>query len=104
MKKQLKHLPGYLLIACLLYMGTAKSIENYRLSKSGLTARAMVIKKKSVGSKGTIRCFYEFKVNEVAYSGFDHTKIFNAGDSIDVLYIFSKPEINRSKRFIEGDF
>ena len=78
--------------------------NNYEITKlrqSGKLTKGFIYEKKSVGSKGTIRSFYRFYVNDVYYEGFDDKEDLTKHDSIIVIYNPDNPELNRTKEFVE---
>jgi hypothetical protein len=81
-------------------------IRNYwninQLSSKGVGMKVRLYLVKSIGSKGTVRCFYNFKVNNESYEGFYDSDKFNQGDSIEIIYLPSNPEKNQAKQFILG--
>ena len=72
----------------------------FRLKSYGLETKAFVYRKYSVGSKGTIRCFYRFVVNGKQYEGFYDNGIINQGDSISIIFYPPRPSLNQAKQFI----
>ncbi len=86
----------------LLYIATKKTIENDYLDKHGIEVKAIITRVKGVGSKGTIRCTYEFKSYGNVYAGWVDSDTLHVGDSIDVLYRKDNPEINRSEKFLKN--
>jgi hypothetical protein len=72
------------------------------LKENGKTTKAFIYQKKSVGSKGTIRSFYRFKVNESHYEGYDDNENLMKFDSIIIIYLENNPKSNRSKEFVDN--
>ena len=83
-----------------LYVSIGKTIENNDLVKYGIETSAIVTDVRKVGSKGVIRCTYTFEVNNLIYTGNVDDDYYKTGDTIQVLYLKIKPEINRDKKFL----
>lgn len=76
-------------------------IDNNDLDKNGIETHAIVTDVRKVGSKGVIRCTYTFEVNNLIYTGNVDDDYYKTGDTIQVLYLKVKPEINRDKKFLD---
>lgn len=76
-------------------------IENNDLKKYGIETIAIVTDVRKVGSKGVIRCTYSFKVNNLNYIGNVDDDYYNTGDTIQVIYLMKRPDINRDKKIFE---
>ncbi len=79
-----------------------KDRERKSLTQNGIVVKGIVVSKKVVGSKGTVRCFFEFKVNGIIYSNYDDTDSFIENQIIDIVYEKDDPDINRTKRFLDN--
>ena len=75
-------------------------IDNNDLNRNGIETSAIVTDVRKVGSKGVIRCTYTFEVNNLIYTGNVDDDYYKTGDTIQVLYLKVKPEINRDKKFL----
>lgn len=84
-----------------LYVSIGKTIENNNLTKCGSEAFGVINDVRKVGSKGIIRCTYEFSANNNFYSGFIDDDYLSVGDTITVIYLDENPEINRAKKFLD---
>jgi hypothetical protein len=71
-----------------------------KLRNDGKEVKGRIYRKSSVGSKGTIRCFYNFEVEGQSYEGFYDNKNLNQWDSIDVIYYKKDPSLNQAKQFV----
>jgi len=76
-------------------------IDNNDLNRNGIETSAIVTDVRKVGSKGVIRCTYTFEVNNIFYTGNVDDDYYKTGDTIQVLYLKMKPEINRDKKFLD---
>ena len=76
-------------------------IDNNNLKKNGIETIAIVTDVRKVGSKGVIRCTYTFDVNNLIYIGSVDDDYYKTGDTIQILYLKGKPEINRDKKFLK---
>lgn len=76
-------------------------IDNNDLEKNGIETHAIVTDVRKVGSKGVIRCTYTFEVNNLIYTGNVDDDYYKTGDTIQVLYLKIKLEINRDKKFLD---
>lgn len=76
-------------------------IDNNDLERNGIETNAIVTDVRKVGSKGVIRCTYTFDVNNLIYTGSVDDDYYKTGDTIKVIYLKIKPEINRDKKFLE---
>lgn len=84
-----------------LYVSIGKTVDNNDLEKNGIETSAIITDVRKVGSKGVIRCTYTFEVNNLIYTGSVDDDFYMIGDTILVLYLKVKPEINRDKQFLE---
>lgn len=90
-----------ILIFYVIIVGGRKTIENYQLRANGICAKAVIIYKKNVGSRGIIDTHYEFRVNGNIYQGFSsHDDSALTGDTIIVVYLKSDPSVNRSNTLL----
>ena len=88
-----------LLMFC--YLGIRPEMRISELRNDGKLTKAYLYEVKGVGSKGTIRGFYRFEINNNLYEGFyDNDKLMKY-DSIDIIYLPNNPERNQSKQFVE---
>lgn len=96
-----------LIIIFILYfiiVSSQKTIDNYRLKRNGVCSTAVVVSKKTVGSKGVIFTFYEYRVDGVKYEGYSSSDDAVAiDDSIVIFYLESEPAISRSNSFLKID-
>jgi hypothetical protein len=84
-----------------LYVSIEKTIDNNDLIKMGIETSAIITDVRKVGSKGVIRCTYTFEVNNIKYTGNVDDDYYKKGDTIQVLYLKIKPEINRDRKFLD---
>jgi hypothetical protein len=89
------------LVVYFLYVSIGKTVDNNDLEKNGIETSAIVTDVRKVGSKGVIRCTYTFEVNNLIYTGNVDDDYYKTGDTIQVLYLKLKPEINRDKKFLD---
>ena len=83
------------------YLGIRPEIRISKLKENGKQTKAYLYEVKGVGSKGTIRGFYRFEINNNLYEGFyDNDKLVKF-DSIDIIYLPDNPERNQAKKFVE---
>lgn len=76
-------------------------IDNNDLKKNGIETNAIITDVRKVGSKGVIRCTYTFEATNTIYTGSVDDDYYKTGDTIQVLYLKLKPEINRDKKFLD---
>jgi hypothetical protein len=87
----------------LIYFMFSKTYDNYLLKKNGLLVKGIVITKKVIGGKGTINIEYYFITPQGEnYNGESNNEKYNVGDSIEILYLKSNPNVNASKSFLEN--
>ncbi|MBK8626931.1 MAG: hypothetical protein IPN86_15600 [Saprospiraceae bacterium] len=71
------------------------------LRSEGKETKGRIYRKSSVGSKGTIRCFYNFEVEGEIFEGFyDNSKLYQ-WDSIEIIYFKKDPNLNQAKQFVD---
>ena len=91
------------LISCLLIEFGKNAYENFMLKRNGIPTEAVVIKKTHVGAKGTINTYYEFMIEGKHYKGFsEYGESAEIGDTIDILYMKSNPNISKSCTFLRN--
>ncbi|KAF2336654.1 hypothetical protein [Flavobacterium nitrogenifigens] len=83
------------------FLGIRPEIRVSELKENGKLTKAYLYEVKRVGSKGTIRGFYRFKVNNNLYEGFYDNDNLKISDSIDIIYLPDNPERNQAKQFVE---
>ncbi len=71
-----------------------------KLRNDGNEVKGLIYKKSEVGSKGTIRCFYNFEVECQIYEGFYDNNNLNQWDSIEIIYYIKDPSLNQAKQFV----
>ena len=94
----------YLWILIVLFMVYISIRNNYNISqlqKNGKQATGYLYEVKGVGSKGTIRGFYKFRVNNNLYEGFYDNDELVKYDSIEIIYLPDNPEKNQAKQFVQ---
>ena len=91
-----------ILFLCLIIFLVLRN-NNYtnELQENGKQAKAYLYKVKGVGSKGTIRGFYRFVINNNYYEGFYDNENLKEHDSIEIIYLPDNPERNQAKEFVE---
>jgi hypothetical protein len=83
------------------YVGIRPEVRISELQKNGKQVTGYLYEVKGVGSKGTIRGFYKFEVNNNFYEGFyDNDKLVKY-DNIEIIYLPDNPEMNQAKQFVE---
>lgn len=92
----------WIFLVCLVFYFIVRNNGNINeLKENGKQAKAYLYEVKGVGSKGTIRGFYRFEINNNLYEGFyDNDKLMKY-DSIDIIYLPDNPERNQAKQFVE---
>jgi len=75
--------------------------EIHELTENGKQVKGYLYEVKTVGSKGTIRGFYRFKVSNSIYEGFYDNDTLKRFDSIEIIFSPIDPEVNRAKKFVE---
>lgn len=90
-----------LFICFVTFLVLKNNYNNDELQKKGKQVKAYIYEVKGVGSKGTIRGFYRFKINNNLYEGFYDNDFLKEHDSIDVIYLPDNPECNQAKQFVE---
>jgi hypothetical protein len=91
------------LILAVLFIWYIIIRPNYNINKlknEGKEVKVRIYRKSGVGSKGTIRCFYNFEVEGQSYEGFYDNKNLNQWDSIDIIYHKKNPSLNQAKQFV----
>jgi hypothetical protein len=88
------------LVVIFLWVSTIKTIENIRLANYGLLTKAIVIDKYRIGGKGTIDIRIKYTVDGKKYESSLKNEPLEIGDSVEILYLKTDPEIVRSYRFI----
>lgn len=83
------------------YLGIRPEIRISELKENGKQTKAYLNEVKGVGSKGTIRGFYRFEINNNLYEGFYDNDNLKEHDSIDIIYLPDNPERNQAKKFVE---
>jgi hypothetical protein len=76
---------------------------DYNISKlrnDGKDIKGVIYRKSGVGSKGTIRCFYNFEVEGRNYEGFYDNNRLNQWDSLEIIYYSKDPNLNQAKQFV----
>ena len=73
----------------------------YKLRNNGQETKGRIFRKSGVGSKGTIRCFYNFEVKGIEYEGFYDNPKLNQWDSLEIIYYKSDPSLNQAKQFVD---
>jgi len=71
-----------------------------KLRNEGQETKGRIYRKSSVGSKGTIRCFYNFEVEGRNYEGFYDNPKLKQWDSIEIIYYRKDPNLNQAKQFV----
>jgi len=72
-----------------------------KLRKDGKETKGQIYRKSGVGSKGTIRCFYNFEVDEKQYEGFYDNDDLKQWDSLVIIYYIKDPTLNQAKQFVD---
>ena len=92
----------WIFLVCLVFYFIVRNNGNINeLKENGKQTKAYLYEVKGVGSKGTIRGFYRFEINNNLYEGFyDNDKLMKY-DSIDIIYLPDNPERNQAKKFVE---
>lgn len=92
----------WIFLVCLVFYFIVRNNGNVNeLKENGKQAKAYLYKVKGVGSKGTIRGFYKFEINNNLYEGFYDNDNLKEHDSIDIIYFPDNPERNQAKKFVE---
>jgi hypothetical protein len=71
-----------------------------KLRNEGQETKGRIYRKSGVGSKGTIRCFYNFEVEGKNYEGFYDNDNLNQWDNIEIIYYIKDPSLNQAKQFV----
>lgn len=93
-------IPMVLMLAYIVFVGSKKTIENFRLREGGKRARAWIVDCKQVGGKGVVRCRYLFGIDTIRYAGFVDSDAYHTNDTITVFYLSSDPSINRDSSIL----
>lgn len=94
------NLAWILLLVFIVYTSINNNSNINKLKNKGKLTKAYLYEVKGVGSKGTIRGFYKFKVDNNVYEGFYDNDNLKKYDSIEVLYYINDPNINQTKKFV----
>ena len=95
---------NYVLILFILFIFFFVIRNNNNISelkKRGKQAIGYLYEVKGVGSKGTIRGFYKFRVNNNLSEGFYDNDELVKFDNIEIIYLSENPEKNQAKQFVE---
>jgi len=90
-----------IMLLMLWYVGIRPEVRISELQKNGKQVTWYLYEVKGVGSKGTIRGFYKFRVNDNLYEGFYDNDELVKFDSIEIIYLPDNPEKNQAKQFVE---
>lgn len=90
-----------LFILFIIFLVVRNNYNNNDLKNNGKQTRAYLYEVKRVGSKGTIRGFYRFEINNNLYEGFYDNDNLKESDSIDIIYLPDNPERNQAKQFVK---
>lgn len=85
---------------------TSTTIENHQLATSGRVVNAVLTDKvwKSSSSRNSNGFYYSFLIKGINYTGHTFDKDKMPPDSIQVIYLPDKPNVNRPYDFIERNF
>jgi hypothetical protein len=87
-----------------LYVATKKTIENFRLAKSGTLTKAIVVDKQKVGGKGTTDLRVRYYIDNRQFEGSVTNETWNVSDTVDILYLSTDPSVIRSYDFIKENY
>lgn len=90
-----------IILLMIWYLGIRPETRISELKENGKQTKAYLYEVMSVGSKGTIRGFYRFEINNNLYEGFYDNDELVKSDSIDVIYLPHNPEHNQAKQFVD---
>lgn len=90
-----------IIIVFFIYIGAKKTKINNNLYRKGEITKAIVIDKRRVGGKGIERCTYSFSYYGIRYEGWVDDDYYKVGDTIQILFLKDKPEINGDKKFLD---
>nr|WP_315148465.1 hypothetical protein [uncultured Flavobacterium sp.] len=85
----------------MVYISIRNNNNISQLQKNGKQVTGYLYEVKGVGSKGTIRGFYKFRVNDNLYEGFYDNDELVKYNSIEIIYLPENPEMNQAKQFVE---
>ncbi|WP_243347610.1 hypothetical protein [Parabacteroides sp. FAFU027] len=87
----------FTVFAIIVYVVFVNQLDYNRLKDSGTGTKGIVFDKRIPGYRGIVNTYYRFSVKGVSYEGIsdDDDKI-QIGDSFDIMYLESDPQINRS--------
>lgn len=94
------NLTWILLLGIIIYFSIRNNSNIEKLRNEGALTKAYLFEVKGVGSKGTIRGFYRFKIHNNYYEGFYDNDNLKRYDSIDIVYYVNDPKINQAKKFV----
>lgn len=89
-----------LLILAFLFLLFRNNNNISKLRNNGIETMGRIYRKSGVGSKGTIRCFYNFEVEGKQYEGFYDNPKLNQWDSLEIIYYRKDPTLNQAKQFV----
>jgi hypothetical protein len=89
-------------IIFIIYLTIRNNSNITDLKEKGKTTIGYIYDVRSVGSKGTIRCFYRFKINNYNYyEGFYDDDNLKKYDSLQIIYLPDNPKKNQAKKFVD---
>jgi hypothetical protein len=95
---------NYVLVIFILFIFFFVIRNNNNISElqtRGKQVTGYLYEVKGVGSKGSIRGFYKFWVNDNLYEGFYDNDELVKFSSIEIIYLPENPEKNQAKQFVE---
>jgi hypothetical protein len=82
------------------------TVENYRLAKSGQVTNAVIVNKEweSSSYRNDNGYFYTFTINGVLYTGHTFDKDKGPLDTLKIIYLTDRPNVNRPYEFIDRNY
>lgn len=90
-----------LVLLYLLYEVIVNTKNNFKIKDKGVSIKAIVVDSYKVGGKGKVNTCYEFYISNVKFESCRVAdKLYNIGDSIEIIYIPDSPQNNNIKDLI----
>jgi hypothetical protein len=90
-----------IIVVWFIFTVIKKGNINKQLYQNGEITSAIITNVKKVGGKGKVQCDYYFLYENTKYDGWVFNDYYKVGDTIQILFLKEKPEINGDKKFLD---